>query len=289
MSDLRDELEKNFASAIEQSEENSTVDNEESNMLCGPQALEDNETIAAPKSYTKQFQENFKQLSPEWQEYLCEREKQTEKGFSEMGNKLNAYKWAEKLFDDRQDRLKAAGFEKPKEYIEQLVAIDDALCQNPSVILEKLAQIYGVYNVNQQNAFGNLQAKLWRELKNAQNDMQNRQFEAAVFDVRRFESALDDDGNLKHPFYQCVKDEMKYALKSGSANDLEEAYAKAVWAKPETRDKMIENRIKAILAEKMKAAEIAKDASVLATSKAKETPKELSLREELEAQFRKEF
>ena len=41
--------------------------------------------------------------------------------------------------------------------------------------------------------------------------------------------------------------------------------------------------------DKIKAAEVAKDASVLATSKAKETPKELSLREELEAQFRKEF
>ena len=39
----------------------------------------------------------------------------------------------------------------------------------------------------------------------------------------------------------------------------------------------------------MKAAQMAKDASFLANSKAVETPKELSLREELEAQFKKEF
>lgn len=285
MSELRDELEKNFASAVVQSDvQEGVLDDSQQNVRD-----ENAEKYTAPKSYTKQFQENFYELSPEWQEYLSTREKQTEKGFSLMGNKLNAYKWAEKLFDDRQGRLKAAGFSKPQEYIEQLVAVDDALCQNPSGMLEKLAQIYGVYNVNQQNAFNDLEAKLWQQVKDARQDIENRQLEAAIFDVRRFESALDDAGNLKHPFYQHVKDEMKYALKAGGASDLEEAYAKAVWANPETRDKMIENRIKAILEDKIKAAEVAKDASVLATSKAKETPKELSLREELEAQFRKEF
>ena len=107
MSELRDELEKNFASAVKQS------DVQEGMLEDSQQIVRDEkaEKYTAPKSYTKQFQENFYELSPEWQEYLSTREKQTEKGFSLMGNKLNAYKWAEKLFDDRQERLKAAGFQ----------------------------------------------------------------------------------------------------------------------------------------------------------------------------------
>lgn len=287
MSDIRDELEKNFASADMQSDvQKGELEDSEEVLKATEKSFE---TYTAPKSYTKEFQEDFKELSPKWQEYLATREKQTEKGFSLMGNKLNAYKWAEKLFDDRAERLKAAGFDKPQDYIEKLVEIDDELEQNPAGVLEQLAQIYGVQNVNNNHAFNDWQARLWQHLQSAQKDFENRQFDAACFDVERFENATDDNGNLRHPFYQDVKDEMKRILKSGGANDLQEAYAKAVWAKPETRDKMIENRIQAILEEKMKAAQMAKDASFLANSKAVETPKELSLREELEAQFKKEF
>ena len=134
-----------------------------------------------------------------------------------------------------------------------------------------------------------MRARLLQCVQSAQKDFENRQFNAALFDVERFVNAADEAGNLKHPFYQNVKDEMKRILKSGAANDLQEAYAKAVWATPETRDKMIEDRIDAILEEKIEAVKRAKDASLLANSKAAQKPKELSLREELEAQFRKEF
>jgi len=285
MSDLRDELEKNFASADLQSEVQKGVTEES----VDEGAKKTPPSYTAPKSYTKEFQENFYQLSPEWQEYLVTREKQTEKGFSEMGNKLNAYKWAEKLFDDRQERLKASGFSKPQEYIEKLVAVDDALYQNPSAVLEKLAEVYGVQNVSNKKAFDDLQTKLWQQLKSAEQHWKQRRQDDAAFDVERFVLAADDAGKLKHPLYQDVRSEMQKALKSGSAKNLEEAYALAVWAKPETRDKMIEDRVKAILEEKIEAAKMAQDAAFLPNLKASETPKELSLREELEAQFRKEF
>lgn len=290
MSDIRDELEKNFASADRQS------DVQKGELKDSNEILENNahdkKLYAAPKSYTKQFQENFQSLSPEWQEYLSSREMQIQKGFSDISNKLNAYKWADKLFADRQERLNASGFEKPQAYFEQLVAADDALWQNPKKAIAELEEIYGVQNENDNKekiASDALLSKLWENLALAQKDFNDRRQNAAFFDVKRFAEAVGEDGNLSHPFYEIVKGEMQKALKSGSAQSLEDAYAQAVWAKPETRNQLLQDKINQVLEQKINAAQTAKEAALLANSKTTEKPKELTLREELEAQFRKEF
>jgi len=289
MSDLREELEKNFASAIKQSEENDTVNTEESDVTSVPQALEKEETIAAPKSYTKQFQESFETLSPDWQKYLVEREKQIEKGFSEMGNKLNASKWADKFFEERKERLKNLGFQSAEDYISQLICLDDALEENPSEALACLAKAYGIKQGNNNASSSVTQQQFLEALNEAQKAFERQRSDAAFFDVSRFERAVNDNGDLKHPYLRQVKNEMIGALKSGEALSLEEAYQKALWLNEQTRDKMIDSKINNILSQKFEEAIKAKEASFLPKSKTEPEPKELSLREELEAQFRKEF
>ena len=113
--------------------------------------------------------------------------------------------------------------------------------------------------------------------------------DAAFFDVARFETAVNDNGELKHPYLREVKNEMIGALKGGEALSLEEAYQKALWLNEKTRDKMIEDKINGILSQKFDEAMKAKESSFSPHSKTVSEPKELSLREELEAQFRKEF
>ncbi len=287
MSDIRDELEKNFASAALQSDVQSGLT--EDSMQDLKDIKQNPDLCAAPKSYTKEFQESFKSLSPQWQQYLATREKQTEKGFSELGNKLNTYKWAEKLFADRKERLAALGFDKLEDYIEKLVAVDDALCQNPKETFVKLADAYGIQNDNKQNASHDLQGLFLEYLQTIQKGFDQQRQNAASFDLERFENAKNEKGEPIHPFFQQVKREMQTALKSGSANNLEQAYTQAIWAKPETRDKMIKDTINHILDEKFVAAQIAHQASFLPNSKTEEKPREMTLREELEAQFRKEF
>lgn len=289
MSDLREELEKNFASALTQSEEQ-TVDQEESNEETSSEALPKEDVIAAPKSYTKQFQESFKELSPDWQKYLIQREKQMEKGFSEMGNKLNASKWPDKFFDERKERLNSLGFEQAKDYFEKLVFLDDAMQQNPVQTLTCLAKAYGIANDNNTSKkMTDAQFKIWSDIAQAQEEFQKRQNDAAFFDVSQFERAVDDKGEKKHPYYELVKNEMISTLKGGEALNLEEAYQKALWLNQETRDKMIENKIKNILDQKFEEAIHAKEVSFSPKSKTQSEPKEMTLREELEAQFRKEF
>ena len=291
MSDhLREELEEQFASANLQSKENIN-ENINENITEGTpqdQTLEDS-SVPAPKSYPKEFQESFKSLSPEWQEYLLQREKQVEKGFSELGNKVSSYKWSDQIFEDRKERLQALGYNGAKEYIQKLISIDDALYQNPAETLKKISDIYGTQNANNNASMTDEQRKIWENINRASKMFEQKQNEAALFDVRRFENAVTEDGRLKHPFFKVVGQEMIGALKSGAANDLEEAYQKALWLNSKTREKMIDDQISRVLEGKFSAAQKAAEASFSPSSKTEETPKELSLREELEAAFRKEI
>lgn len=287
MSDnLREELEENFASADLQSKENVTENLEEGTMQ---DQISENNFVPAPKSYPKEFQENFKTLSPEWQGYLLQREKQVEKGFSELGNKVSSYKWSDQLFEDRKERLKALGYNDAKDYIQKLISIDDALYQNPSETLEKIGNIYGPQQTNNNASMTEAQRKIWTDIAEARERFQKQQSDAAAFDVKRFENAVTEDGKLKHPFYKTVGHEMVDILKSGTANDLEEAYQKALWLNPNTREKMIEDKIQSVLEGKFLRAQKAETASFSPSSKTEPPKKELSLRQELEAAFRKEI
>ena len=117
MSDLRDELEQGFTS-VETQSETPISDNVEEQPVSQETAVID-EWMDAPKSYTKEYQDTFKTLSPEWRKYLIEREKQVERGFSEKNNRIDAYKWADNAFNSRQERMAKLGFQKAQDYIEQ--------------------------------------------------------------------------------------------------------------------------------------------------------------------------
>lgn len=288
MSEIRDELEKNFASAETQSNEETVMP--EDSQQNDEQSAEVSEVMTAPKSYTKEFQENFKNLSPEWKNYLINREKQTEKGFSELGNKLNAYKWTDKIFEDRQQRLTELGVTKAQDYIEKLVSIDDALAKNPRETLQYLSEIYGNDNqLNENASMTDAQKKMWQKLCLEKEAFDQKQVANAYFDVQRFVNETDQNGNLIHPQYQEVKFDMIDLLKSGGAQNLDEAYQKALWLNSKVRDKMIESKIETILSAKFADAKTAKEAAFSPQSKTEVEPREMTLREELEAQFRKEF
>jgi hypothetical protein len=67
----------------------------------------------------------------------------------------------------------------------------------------------------------------------------------AIETIQGFQSAVGDDGNPLHPYFEDVKIEMGALLEKGSAKDLEEAYDMAVNANPRTRAILRENEGKA--------------------------------------------
>lgn len=288
MSDLRDELESGFSSAEEQSETQTTSDNVEEHTTSQEPAVID-EWMDAPKSYTKEYQETFKTLSPDWRKYLIEREKQVEKGFSEKNNRIDAYKWADNVFNTRQDRMAKLGFSKAQDYIEHMTAIDDALELNPAETIKALANAYGVNFGETNNSMTELQrqvASLQQMMQSQQSFIQNQQQAQVNNEFEAFIGAKDDAGNLKHPYFEDVRADMANILKSGAAKNLEEAYKHAIWANESVRAKLIEEQVKQQLNSKVEAAKVAKDAGFNPKSKVQGEVPEMSLREELESRFK---
>lgn len=287
MSDLRDELEQGFTS-VETQSETPISDNVEEQPVSQETAVID-EWMDAPKSYTKEYQDTFKTLSPEWRKYLIEREKQVERGFSEKNNRIDAYKWADNAFNSRQERMAKLGFQKAQDYIEHMTAIDDALELNPAETIKALANAYGVNFGETTNSDTEVQrqiANMQQEMQSYKTFIQNQQQMQANNEFNAFINAKDDAGNPKHPYFEDVRTDMQEILRQGGAKNFEEAYTKAIWANEAVRQKLIEESVKKQLNSKVEAAKVAKDAGFTPKSKAQEEVRELSLREELEAQFK---
>ena len=121
------------------------------------------EYLDAPKSYKKEYAEKFKTLAPEWRKYLTEREKETERGFSDFGEKLRGYKWVDSVFQPRSERLSKSGISQPQQYFEALAKIDDAINQDPRGTIKTLMEAYGVNLADDNNSEQNqLQQKISR-------------------------------------------------------------------------------------------------------------------------------
>ena len=280
MSEIREELEKNLASAETQSKE--TNANEEQPVNQEPAVTD--EWMDAPKAYKKEFQDSFKTLSPEWRQYLIEREKQSERGFSDMGNKLNDLKWVDNLYNTRAERLKANGYSKAQEYIEQLVQIEDALSADPQSTLQALAEAYGV-KFNDNTALNSLQRQVndVQQLVAAQRQyIQQQQQETGNRLVNEFVNAKDEAGNPKHPYFNDVREVMTDLIRKGAANDLDTAYNMAIWTNGDIREKLIQAEKAKELATKVDKAQKAKDAGFNPTSKTVPPAKEETLRDSLE-------
>lgn len=288
MSDLRDELEQGFSSVETQSETPNISDNIEEQPVSQEPAVID-EWMDAPKSYTKEYQDTFKTLSPDWRKYLIEREKQVERGFSEKNNRIESYKWADNAFNSRQERMAKLGFQKAQDYIEHMTAIDDALELNPAETIKALANAYGVNFGETTNSNTEVQrqiASMQQEMQSYRDFIKNQQQQQANNEFNAFINAKDEAGNPKHPHFEDVKADMSNLLAQGRATNFEDAYEKAIWANEAVRQKLIEESVKQQLNSKVEAAKVAKDAGFSPKSKAQEEVRELSLREELENKFK---
>lgn len=287
MSDLREELEQGFSSADEQSETQVTTGNAVEEQTTSQEPAVTDEWMDAPKAYKQEYQESFKTLSPEWRKYLIDREKQVERGFSEQGNKLSSYKWADDVFSTRQERLGQMGFANSREYVEHLTAIDDALAKDPVSTLRALSEAYSVdFNDNNQisNSLQRQITEMKQSLANQQAYIKQQQDLAARQNIYNFINAKDDAGNLKHPYWEEVAKEVEFFLRNGQP--LEEAYDNATWINEGVRSKIIAAQAKAELDSKVVAAGKAKEVAFSPKSKQTAPERDLSLREELEAAFR---
>lgn len=240
------------------------------------------EVITAPNSYRQEFKDSFSSLSPEWQKYLNEREKEYQQGLSRA---RNSYSWADKFYNDRKDKLSKQGYQSFQDYVEVLDGIANSLDNDPATTLAKLSSMYGV-NGSEDTLQRQLNAQS-QQIAELQGFLQSRENERVQGEYNKFVNAKDEAGNPLHGYFEDVRGEMQTLLKAGLAKSLEDAYNQALWRVESVRNKMLEENAKKALSAKNVEAKAAKTAAFDPSSKNEGTPKELTLEEEIRQNFQK--
>jgi len=255
--------------------------------------------LEAPAHWSAEDRETFNNAPREAQEFVLRRHKEMEADYTRKTQETAEARKRGEQFDDvlapYRQQFGLQGMDDVGA-VRQLFSIYGSLQQNPAETIQWLAQQYGIdlaqpkqeeidpviSQLNQR--FSNLESQITQQNQTAA--MQAQQQVSAQ--ITGFAQAKDEAGNLKHPHFETVKEQMGRLVGSGIASDLDDAYAKAVRLHPDlteqikTQEQEKKER-EAIERKKQAAAKAKKAASGVksGTTTGKKAPAEMSLEDEI--------
>lgn len=249
-----------------------------------PEAPEVDEWIEAPKSFKPEYHEGFKALPLEMRKYIHQRESETEKGFKDFGEKLKGYQWIDEVYGKNKERLGGLSL---KEWVEDMAAVDGCLAANPAATIKALSDYYKISQNNQdqgQPQVSPVEQKIAALEQRFSQYMTQRENERVQSEFDTFINEKDEAGNLKHPYFNEVKNEMSALFGGGLVKNFAEAYDKAVRLNPDVWEKLNAERIRSEMEKKAAEAEKSKNAAFDPQSKATPAndPSDDSVRGDLE-------
>ena len=233
------------------------------------------EELTAPKHWPKEEQEIFNAWDANVQHQVMDRYKAMEGDYTKKTQALSKYKKRNEALDEIygpfRDDFQRAGMDEVAA-TRQLLAAHKYLREDPQQALKWLAQSYGVdlkavnddtaiedeYADPQMKAMQQQIAQLQGTITNLQQQAQNMQKQEVQAMIDNFQTAKDADGNLKHPHFDVVQNQMSGLISSGVAKDIASAYEMAVYANPETRAKVLEEKVKNETKQEVKAEAVQK-------------------------------
>ena len=233
------------------------------------------EAISAPKHWPKEEQEIFNAWDANVQHQVMDRYKAMEGDYTKKTQALAKYKKRNESLDEIygpfRDDFQRAGMDEVAA-TRQLLAAHKYLREDPQQALKWLAQSYGVdlkavnddtaiedeYADPQMKAMQQQIAQLQGTITNQQQQAQNMQKQEVQAMIDNFQTAKDADGNLKHPHFDVVQNQMSGLISSGVAKDIASAYDMAVYANPETRAKVLDEQVKKTTKQEVKAEAVQK-------------------------------
>jgi hypothetical protein len=198
----------------------------------------------APKSWPKEMHDHWGKMPKEAQEYWGVREKQMLDGLEQYKGDANYGKQMKEAITPYMALIQAQGIEPPQAVQTLLNAHYKLSVSNPTQKAEyfqSLARQYGVdlggiHPQEGQPQVDPMVRQLQDELHNIKQVIQSgnqQQLDAERNKIQNEVNAFASDP--KHAYFDEVSDEIVALLKGGAT--LEDAYEKAVWANPVTRQK----------------------------------------------------
>jgi len=202
----------------------------------------------APKSWPKEMHEHWGKTDPKVQEYWRVREKQMLDGLGQYRNDAQLAKTFKDVIQPFTPILQAQGL-NPPQAVQYLLNAHQRLTQGPPesrlAAYQELGRSLGLQPgqpMAQQAPVDPALYSLQQKMSMIeQNLMAQQQAEYQAAQQRTTQDVEAFASDPSHPHFDEVADDIVLLLKAGLP--LQEAYEKAVWANPLTREKNLQARI----------------------------------------------
>lgn len=205
---------------------------------------------APPQSWKKEMHSFYEGLDPVVQDYIQQREEQMREGLEKDRGDANLGKVMRDITSPYDNMFKDRGIEAPQAVQYLLQAHYNLTNGTPEQKIQLLNQLAQSYGVGQQSKSENPEinglTQRLAEIEQNLNASQQRVLQAEQARIESDVNAFADD----HPLFDDLTEDIAKLIQVGYG--LEEAYEKAVWSNPVTRQKEIDrvNEDKAKEAEK---------------------------------------
>lgn len=241
--------------------------------------------LEAPAMWGPKYKEVFAKLagSPEQREYAetwlnhyKEQQGYTTKKEQEAADLRKQFDPIREVLSPYEGHWQRQGMDT-RQGLSQLLGWGQALASNPQQTLLKLAELYQV-NLAEATAaqpyvdpaYQKLEQQyqqLQQQLQTVQQYPQQQEQNRVLEQLKAFETATDEQGGPKHPYYNQVFDQMVGLARGGLAQNIEDAYAKAVAMNPEIQAQITQQKDAARAATQAAEAKKAAEASRTVRSK----------------------
>ena len=237
--------------------------------------------VPPPQSWTPEAKAQWAKLPPEAQAYVAQREADAHKAISQLGQTVKGFEPLAKVITPHVDRIAAVG-DTPADYIAKMFAADQYLSRDPVNAIKWLADSYKV----DLNAL----ADPFASPADPQSQQLSAQLSAALQKIDLLERLVSDTRQVVHgretqeqmarqsavestiesfaadkPDFDSLETEILTLIPAVKKSKpdllhkdvLQEAYDRARWANPATRQKLIEQQRTEAEAKRLEAAKSA--------------------------------
>lgn len=199
------------------------------------------ESDRAPSSWTPTIAEKWSDLPPDVRAEIQRRETDYHRGIEQYKQAAGIAQEVQHTLQPYMANIQAAGVH-PLQAVDKLMQADHVLRngapEQKSQFLAQLARDYGV-DLNQVQPLPPMDPQVQQlmaqnqQLQQFQQTVQQQQQQAVMSEIDTFRA------NPANVHFENVKDDMSVLLQSGRATNLQDAYDKAVWMRPDIRQTLV--------------------------------------------------
>jgi hypothetical protein len=221
-------------------------------------------SIAPPHSWSAEAKAKWATVPPELQTVIAKRETEAHEAITRAGQQIKMFEPMARVIEQNADTFRRNNL-APQDGVERLLAVEQWLATDPASAIGEIARAYGVdlqrLNGDQPAAtdgtrqgtqpdplVSTLQSQLAatakevNQLKSYLTAQQRTQHETEQFALDR--QIADFAKDQKHPHFETVRKTMAKLMEADDGLSMADAYERATYAIPETRQRILADQRK---------------------------------------------